>query len=365
MLLACIAGVVALGACLVILDAPSLDTYPAAKVKRLRLANVDNVAREEGYARYRVNALGLIGRDPSRIQDPRVIRVAVFGDSFIEGTQVAEAAHFVTRLQQQLSAHTGQPVDVWNFGFSGDNTGNALARWQHRPPNVRFDAVIFTYNDGDLEQNTPQDAPDYQGAFLVADANGGWVLDDSRIDTPEAARPSWLRASFPRLLNIVYRTKIRVSDWLALRKARIQALVHPRSPDAAHTARPRRSPAQLAESTFAQLRYVHAAIKRDCARVFIVGLPTSRAAVATDRDASPRRRAAYLALGQQLAASGLPYLDLLPEVERLTAQGQDLYGDWEPGGHYNEIGHGVIARHLLALVAPGLTRAGVAQGKRP
>ena len=65
-----------------------------------------------------LNNLGFHDLDRAVPAPPGVTRVAVWGDSLIEGYQVPTAALFTARLEQALSTPV-HPVEVMNLGYSG------------------------------------------------------------------------------------------------------------------------------------------------------------------------------------------------------------------------------------------------------
>lgn len=345
----------ALLVCLVLLDTPGVDTFSDEHVKRVRYPNMMHIWRDEDFSRYYSNSFGLLGPDPLPASDSNVFRIALFGDSFVEALQVPEEKHFATLLQKLLTEKrlSDKKIEVWNFGFSGDNTGNAFARWKYRPRGYAFDLAIFSFNDGDLVENTLHDAPAGDGAFLVRLNNGDFALDESRIGPRTSDTDIRLKREFGRLFYTIYRIKNRTHDWVEERQAKMRTMFS--SASAADSSRAvsnvaplhrGRDATSLAVDTADQLKYVRASFVQEGIPTLLVGIPTPRIAVEDYVDEDKLRRAAYIEVAQRLKASAEPFVDLLPPVEADQKKGVELYTDWDNGGHFNRVGHQLIAAQL-------------------
>jgi hypothetical protein len=353
-LLAILVAFAALNLALVVVDFPTVESHAALHVKKVRYAGKSNVFREEGFSRFHVNSFGLIGDEPAPSTAPDVYRIAMFGDSFVEGYQVPEPDRMTALLQRDLSPPPGyRQVEVWNFGFSGDNTGNAFARWVYRPPGWRFSAAVFAFNDGDLFENTIDDAKRPFGAFLVDDGHGGFTLDESQIDS-RIPSPHELQARslFGRFFFAAYILKIRIRDAYAARVALLAA----RWNDVAHPLRARNPSAparnvsaRTVEDTCRQLLHVSSAIRAEIgAAVVLAGLPSAAVVPASNVEHDPALTAAYGELIRCLRGGGGQVADPTRNLTHAFLSGEDPYRDWnELDGHYNRLGHRIVATRII------------------
>ena len=58
-----------------------------------------------------------------------VLRIALIGDSYIEGFQLFERHHFKTYLEQKLSQKLKKKVEVLNFGIGGADLRGMYLRY--------------------------------------------------------------------------------------------------------------------------------------------------------------------------------------------------------------------------------------------
>jgi lysophospholipase L1-like esterase len=343
----------ALGAALVVLDLPKLDTHPDPVLNTLRYPGVDNVYRGEDYSRYHVNRYGLVGDEPAATDDPGIFRVAVFGDSFVEALQVPERHKFTRLLQSSLLPPAGRSrVEVWNFGHSADNTGNEYARFVSQRTGASFDLVLFTFNEADLLEDRPQDVPDRSGSFLVGNGKGGFDLvhDASRA---ASERLPWFNRTFPRFHNLHLTLRDRVGDYLHHAPDRLRGLVAGwigrGAPTGAGVAAG--ISAEQIESGYEQLVYVYRSIRARGIPVILVGLPTDAAAPAGLSSHRANANLAYRDLAARLKQAGIAFVDTYPLIDADVAQGRDPYSDWEPFHHFNRDGHRLLARAIATFLA--------------
>lgn len=103
---------------------------------------------------YRINRQGYRGED---LRDDAELRIAVYGDSFIQGEFSALEATFTERLEHHVSERSGLDVEVVNAGVAGYGPGQVLRKMELELPELDPDLLvvaIFAGNDfGDLLRN--------------------------------------------------------------------------------------------------------------------------------------------------------------------------------------------------------------------
>lgn len=135
----------------------------------------------------RTNRLGYRDVDWSLSAPPGEYRIAVIGDSFVEAMQVEEDSTFLALTQTALSAQIGRPVELMNFGRSGDTQTEELLRLQRDVLQFRPDLVLlFFFPGNDVADVSPQTASSLQRPFYHV-LDSGLVLDTS-FDTTRMYR---------------------------------------------------------------------------------------------------------------------------------------------------------------------------------
>ena len=107
----------------------------------------------EGMAYVEINSHGYRDLERTKAKPDGVYRIAVLGDSFVEGREVALEQTFCAVLERMLngtSGFKGRTVEVLNFGVSGYGTAQELLTLRHDVYGFDPDQVIlvvFTAND--------------------------------------------------------------------------------------------------------------------------------------------------------------------------------------------------------------------------
>lgn len=333
------------------LDLPRIDAFPVRDIRRERPPSFSNVFRDEGYSRYRVNSLGLVGAEPEATTETRIKRVAVLGDSFVEAFQVAEALKFVSLVEQGL--RIAQPHDrweAWNVGFSGDNTGGEFARWERMLRPIRFEAVLFTFNDGDVLENIPTGSKDDDKIYLVRSPAGNYeILDPDPLTSVPRIETGDYRDTFATPLYGLYRLKIRAIDASRKSLGRVKDRLRGRIDSSSAVQMPDQSLLDQALETANQLEFAARNIEKHGPKVVVLGLPTSHTVqgLGSQNRFISARREAYAAIIAELRMRGIRVVDPLPHLESLARNGKAPYGLWSVGGHFNPLGHQTIARLVL------------------
>ena len=125
-------------------------------------------AGHEWYARdyaveVTVNALGFRDRERRLEPAPGALRVALLGDSFLEGIQVPLEATCAQRLEARLGArHAG--AEVLNLAVSNWGVGQALLCWEQVARRGRPDWVVVLVAERQMARTVRADVPGRFGA---------------------------------------------------------------------------------------------------------------------------------------------------------------------------------------------------------
>ena len=116
--------------------------------ERLRYRLTPGFYMELDGRRYRVNSLGLRGRELPLQRPAGQQRVVVLGDSFAFGLGVDEGETFPAQLERLLAAG-GRSVEVVNLGVPGYHTGQELAWLERAGFALDPDLVVLLYYGND------------------------------------------------------------------------------------------------------------------------------------------------------------------------------------------------------------------------
>lgn len=148
----------------------------------------------------RINRDGMRDRDHPVVAPPGTLRVAVLGDSYMQGLNVEPDKTFTAFLEtglNQCMKSTGVQVDVLNFGVSGYGTAQEWLTYTHHAAKYRPDLVLLAvYTNNDIHNNhrrlSPTDVSNQSPYFTLEGQE--LVLDDSyRAVLAEMVHQPWWR----------------------------------------------------------------------------------------------------------------------------------------------------------------------------
>ena len=138
----------------------------------------------EGKVYVRINSDGMRDREHSVQRDPGTLRIAVLGDSYVEGMNVELDRTFPAVVERELShcpALDDRKVEVLNFGVSGYGTAQELLTLREKVWKYHPDLILLAFYTGnDLFNNyrdlNPVEADQYPYFVYEGDS---LVLDNS------------------------------------------------------------------------------------------------------------------------------------------------------------------------------------------
>jgi hypothetical protein len=84
---------------------------------------------------------------------PGRIRIGIFGDSHVEGAEVAKDFDFPTLLQQRLQSSGERRVEIVNFGVSGYGFSQSFLMWEFFAERYELDRAIFVIGSQYFERD--------------------------------------------------------------------------------------------------------------------------------------------------------------------------------------------------------------------
>ena len=302
----------------------------------------------------RINSSGLRDREFAAEKAAGVRRVALFGDSFVEGWGVPiEAA--VSRQLEACLRRAGDAVEVANFGVAGYGTDQALLFFEQQGTRFGADEVVLFFYGNDLWNNASRRGIGAERGFkpyFRVRANGQLAL----AGVPVQESGFWRQPSLPLATRL---QRYFSQHWHVYRLA--QKAWQPEVPRGQqqdfyaglYGADARFAPAW--ELTGRVLASFKQSVEQQGARLTVVYVPSI---VQVEEDNWRAKRELYGLIGEfdlqkpnaQLAGFASQYgfalLDLLDEF-REKAQTQTLY--WRDS-HWNAAGHALAAERLCALL---------------
>ena len=104
----------------------------------------------EGFSMGAVNAQGYLGPGYQINKQKGVKRIALLGDSYVEGFQVFDRNHFRTVLEKELNQVNSDSVQVLNFGRSNFNLPNMYAYQKLMVDKYEPDLILYFLSEEDL-----------------------------------------------------------------------------------------------------------------------------------------------------------------------------------------------------------------------
>jgi hypothetical protein len=191
--------------------------------------------RSEGYSQSYFDSDGM--RDPGlTIAKPAgVYRIALLGDSMVEGLQVPIEETFGKQVEKQLSGNIGRPIQVLNFGNSGYSTAQEYLQLQRKVLKYKPDLVVLGYMSRDMFENwTPPDQSITNvRPFALHLPGQKLIVDSSPVATwmrsPRAKfllSIQWLR-NYSRIWGLLASTELQMSLQDPVYKAIVSLCTNP------------------------------------------------------------------------------------------------------------------------------------------
>ena len=156
---------------------------PDAKLGFKPFANKRITQRNEGFGSFHFNSEGMQNDEISFSKPANTIRIAVFGDSYVEALQVPREQNYCSLLSEKLSTKLGKPVQVLNFGVSNYSLAQDYLRYQTLAKKFEPDLAIVAYRVGETEKVLPDSTQSlaFVRPMLFPQENGTLKYDNSAV----------------------------------------------------------------------------------------------------------------------------------------------------------------------------------------
>ncbi len=192
--------------------------------------------RSEGYGCTYLDANGMQEDNLTVAKPANTYRVALLGDSMVEGLQVHNKDKFSRILDKSIKLADGKQVQILNFGTSGYSTAQAYVQLKKKVLQFSPDMVILCYDSRDIFENwSPADATlsnvrpvalHLPGQKLVVNSAG----IDEWMRSPRAkflTRISWIRQN-SRLWGLISAMETELSFNNTTYKTMIDLITRPK-----------------------------------------------------------------------------------------------------------------------------------------
>lgn len=156
---------------------------PDSKMGFKPFANKRVTQRSEGFGSFRFNSFGMQNDEITVSKPTNTLRIAVFGDSYVESLQVPREQNYCSLLAEKLSKQLGKPVQVLNFGVSNYSLAQDYLRYQTLAKSFEPDLVIVAYRVGETEKVLPDSTQSlaFVRPMLFPQEDGTLKYDNSAV----------------------------------------------------------------------------------------------------------------------------------------------------------------------------------------
>jgi lysophospholipase L1-like esterase len=166
--------------------------------------------RVEGFGSFRSNSFGMQNDEITVAKPPGVLRIAIFGDSYVESLHVARDKNFLQTLARELNRTLHKQVQVLNFGVSNFSVAQDYLRYKTLAKRFQPDLVIQVFRVEESDKLLPQQSSYLslvRPVFFVG-PHGELVYDDTNVKSffnsssgKNMVKHQWLRCN-SRLWNV-------------------------------------------------------------------------------------------------------------------------------------------------------------------
>lgn len=323
--------------------------------------------RAEGNAHVRINPHGFRGPETTVEKPAGTYRIAMLGDSFTVGLDVAEEELTSTIIQENMQNCArigGKKVEVLNFGVGGYGTAQELMLFRTRAVKFKPDLVVlqfFVSNDVFDNYRTLRESLRDEAPYYVVDATGKLVLDDSFLKNRDRR---WVLDAggtaiyYSRFLQLCNQARKVISVAITAMKDRNRKLAVLNETN--EVLYPKDETAKAFQVTGGILEMLRDECKRNGIELVVAVIPAPFAVVP-----GAKRVADEVSDFDQRVKSindslGIPtFLYGPPMLKHVTEHNEPLYGF--PGrpknlGHWNPKGHRIAGKLLSAYLCDRLEK---------
>ncbi|WP_337866669.1 hypothetical protein [Ignavibacterium sp.] len=109
-----------------------------------------NLVGAEGFYMGKINKYGYPGKEYPPQKDEKVFRIALIGDSYVEGFQLFERHHFARLIENEINNNSQRKIEILNFGTGGADFRGMYLRHTKLALNFNPDLTLYFLKREDL-----------------------------------------------------------------------------------------------------------------------------------------------------------------------------------------------------------------------
>jgi len=121
--------------------------------------DADVIFFSEGFYMGRINHYGYLGKDYKPLKEKDKFRIALIGDSFVEGMQVFTRHHFMSLLENNLNSGADNKYQVLNFGKGIFDFNDMYCYYENFVSEFNPDIVYLFVSAKDFEESKKEIMP--------------------------------------------------------------------------------------------------------------------------------------------------------------------------------------------------------------
>lgn len=117
-----------------------------------KASSLVNLVGAEGFYMGKINNFGYPGKEYPPAKKTNTFRIALIGDSYVEGFQLFERHHFARLLEKELNKTSDKKFEILNFGTGGADFRGMYLRYTKLAKKFNPDLTLFFIKNEDLLQ---------------------------------------------------------------------------------------------------------------------------------------------------------------------------------------------------------------------
>lgn len=353
-----------------------------------RIANTSGTYRTSEFSTLlSFNNFGFRGKDYQKQKSESKIRIGVFGDSYVEASQVEDDDSMTRIIERELNNYEigCQCYEVLNFGVSGYGTTQEMLLIERTIDDFDLDVVVLMMLPAnDIKNNSiilEQGINDFAKGirpYLIKNSNGQFSISKPSESSKDSTEQSQLFYSLRRhsaLITLLFKALTK-SEWLSaqmvrlgvLSKGHLQALHGIPTDYQVYNQLLTTEWAEAWENTFESLKMIKATCSKSNIPLY-VGIIPNREQIFTDIWFNILKQYPEMnsveswsldypnkILKEFFIDNGISYIDLIDAFLELT-KGEKASDYYFPiDGHFTAHGHKVAGKSIAGFVFNNLAR---------
>lgn len=188
--------------------------------------------RTEGFGISHYNLQGMQNAPINADKAAGVIRIGVFGDSYVEALQVNRSENFVSQLAHDLETTSHKKVETLNFGVGNYSIAQDYLRYAELGKKFHLDVAILCFRERETDKLLPSTAKAlaFVKPVFLPDGAGGVKYDNTAVvaflksSQGKRMKNTELLREYSRTWSVVGRMWLDLSSWWEKQNSSIKDL---------------------------------------------------------------------------------------------------------------------------------------------